>query len=581
MNQLSYSPDEFLLNGKPFRMLSGAIHYFRTLPECWEDRLKKLKACGLNTVETYCCWNLHELQEGQFDFTGLLDLGRFLDMANSLGLYAIVRPGPFICAEWDFGGLPYWLHNTPLHLRCSDPAFLAKLRPYLDKICEIVRPRLGSTGGNVLMLQVENEYGSYGDDKDYLQAIADIYLENGIDCMLFTSDGTSDAALSGGTLPQYLSTCNFGSRGREANDKHRQHFPDQPLLCTEFWNGWFDHWGEPRHVRSGAEVADAMNEVLELGGSLNLYMFHGGTNFNFWNGANHHDRYYPTITSYDYDAPLSEAGDMTEKYYAVKAALEQRFGAAPKLAVANSPKAAYGSIALTKKAGLLQNLAALAMPVNSAFPMTFEQLLLPFGFVLYSTVLVGNGGEQTLTLCDLHDRAQIFLDGKPAGIEYCAAPGEAPIKVEAAFGQEVRLDILVENMGRVNFGHRLGERKGLVGGVLFGGIYHSGWTQYPLGMTDLSKLHYGVAKAGQPVFMTGSVTVDAPMDTFVRLDGFTKGVVFVNGFNLGRFWNTAGPQKTLYLPAPLLHAGTNDLTVLELEPTGADVIQLVDTPDLG
>lgn len=589
MNKLTYNEKEFLLDGEPFRILSGAIHYFRVHPAYWEDRLKKLKACGFNTVETYCCWNLHEKQEGEFDFTSMLDVQRFLKIAQEVGLYAIVRPGPYICAEFDYGGLPYWLNNYPLHLRCYDELYLEKVRSYFGRLCDQIRPQLGENGGNVIAMQIENEYGSYGNDKDYLRAIAEIYQENGMNCLYFTSDGYDAPMLSGGSLPEYLETCNFGSRAQAALESLRRFQPDGPFLCTEFWNGWFDHWGEEHHVTSPDDAVREMNEILDANdgtGNLNFYMFHGGTNFGFTNGANFPDRYEPAVTSYDYDCPVSECGDLTPKYFKVKEALERRFGKAADIPVSNARKAAYGRVALTKKGGLFHNLDRLSRPVTTAYPQTMEELKLPFGFVMYSTTLWGafddgNNQKFCVELDGMRDRALIYINGELKGIKEAFGDRNDEVAVTCGPDDAVRLDILVENMGRVNYGAQMGEKKGL-SSVRVGYVHHSGWTMYPMELTDLSAIEYTDYQEGQPAFFAGSFTVEGePSDTFLRLEGLTKGVAFVNGFNLGRYWNEKGPQKTLYVPAPVLKKGENKVVVFELEKAEKMFVTLEDAPDLG
>lgn len=585
MNQLTYNSRTFLLDGEPFRILSGAIHYFRVPPAYWEDRLKKLKACGFNTVETYCCWNLHEKQEGEFDFSGILDIKCFLQIAQDLGLKAIVRPGPYICAEWDYGGFPYWLNRYQLHLRCYDEVYLAKVEAYFEKLFEQIRPMLGCNGGNIIAMQIENEYGSYGNDADYLRALANMYQKYQMNCLYFTSDGSTNLCLTGGTLPEYLATCNFGSKAPSHFQMLRKYRQDVPFMCMEFWNGWFDHWGEQHHVTAPKDVVAAMEEILDQNdgnGNLNFYMFHGGTNFGFTSGANHGEHYDPTVTSYDYCCPLTESGDMTEKYFMVKEALEKRFGKAEDIPVSNLPKAAYGSVELTRRGGLFHNLENLCQPVKSAYPQTFEDLKLPAGFVLYSTLLRGESGkESTVHLDGMRDRAMIYLNGELKGIQEACRERSDNVTVSWDAENRVRLDILVENMGRNNYGWNMGEKKGIAGGVRLDYVHHSGWTMYPLELTDLSSIEYTNFQEGQPAFYSGVFTVEKACDTFLRLDGFTKGVAFINGFNLGRYWNTEGPQRTLYIPAPLLKTGENELIIFELEKAAADFVTLTDQADLG
>ncbi|MBR6791251.1 MAG: beta-galactosidase [Oscillospiraceae bacterium] len=585
MAKLTYDKDHFLLDGEPFTIISGTIHYFRVFPEYWEDRLKKLKACGFNTVETYTCWNLHERKEGQFDFSGILDIARFIRTAQELGLYVILRPGPYICAELEFGGLPSWLLKYDgIKLRCNDAFYLSKVERYYKALFDQVRPFFAGNGGSILMTQIENEYGSYGDDKDYLRAIAKIYEDNGVSTMYFTSDGPTYFMLGGGTLPEYLATANFGSDGKRKLEFLKAFRPDQPVMCCEFWNGWFDHWYEEHHVREGDDTAKTFAEMLDCGGSVNFYMFHGGTNFGFTNGANYSGVYQPTVTSYDYDAPLSEAGDMTPKYFEVKAVIEERFGKVPEMDVHNSKKAAYGKVALTGMAPLLDNLDALSVPVKAAAPLTMEELGQDFGFIHYSSVIEGPCEKLPLIIDGVHDRAQIFLDGKLSGIINRCKPDEKPdLQIELGMEDSVRVDILVENMGRVNYGKKIpGERKGITRGVSLGQRAHFGWEMRSITCDDLSGLNWQPAETMEgSVFYKGSFTVGEAADTWVRLDGFKKGIVLVNGFNLGRYWNEAGPQKTLYVPAPLLKEGENEIIVLEVDGTSALEVTLTDTPDLG
>ena len=588
MGILTYKGTQFYLDGEPFVVISGAMHYFRIPRAYWRDRLLKLKECGFNTVETYTCWNLHERHEGEFDFSGNLDVVAYIETAAELGLHVILRPGPYICAEWDLGGLPSWLLNYEnMPLRCYDELFLSKLRPYFNELLRRVRPHLAVNGGNIFMLQVENEYGSYGDDKDYLRAIAQIYRENDMDCLFFTSDGPCYSMLSGGTLPEYLAVANFGSAPKAQLAVMSELYPDRPLMCGEFWSGWFDHWHEEHHVRPAEEIVQCVREFAELGASFNFYMFHGGTNFGFWNGANYIKGYEPTITSYDYNAPLNEAGDRTETYYRLREILEERYGKAPALTAKESEKAAYGKLTLTEKAMLFDNLDNLTTPVKVIEPKYMEEIGQDFGYVLYRTTIVGPKNDWPLAAEAVHDRAQIWVNGeKKATWERWNKEGmkEQPVSMPLGVGESGKLDILVENMGRVNYGHKLRDRKG-IHGVRFKLQHHFGWEMYPLTMTDLTRLAYTPAANEAiegPLFLRGTLTVEgAPKDTFLRLDGFTKGFVSVNGFNIGRYFNPAGPQKTLYVPAPFLREGENEIVVFESDATAGTTVEFLSEPDLG
>lgn len=585
MGILTFDQNHFLMDGEPYQIISGAIHYFRVPPAYWEDRLKKLKACGFNTVETYTCWNLHERREGEFDFSGLLDLEKFISTAEALELNVIVRPGPYICSEWDFGGLPSWLLSYPhLALRCNDPLYLEKVTPYYRELFRRIRPHLCTNGGKVIMLQVENEYGSYGDDKEYLRKVAAIYRENGMDCQLFTSDGTRLWMLSGGTLPELLAVANFGSAPKERAAIMKAFKPDQPFMCGEFWCGWFEHWYEEHKQYKPREIADMVQEFFDIGGSFNFYMFEGGTNFSFWNGANHTgEQYQPTITSYDCRAPLNEAGDLTETYFAIKQVIEKNTGIqAPALNVCNTPKAAYGALELTQAAPLMENIPNLAEPVHTAYPQTMEQLGQDFGYLLYSTEIHGPIEPLELIFTHLHDRAHIFVNGKLAGIQERSRRMDQ-VLIGAGTGETVRLDILVENMGRVNYGPKLFDEKGIVGGIRLGQRYHFGWDHYCLPMEELFRLNWqNAAPSTVPTFYKGTLSIEGtPCDTFLKTEHFTKGFAVVNGFNIGRFYNPAGPTKTLYVPGPFLRQGNNEIIIFESDGCEKPVVTFQSEPDLG
>ena len=589
MGILTYGEKQFYLDGKPFTVISGAMHYFRIPRAYWRDRLQKLYECGFNTVETYTCWNLHERREGEFDFSGNLDLVEYIREAEEVGLNVILRPGPYICAEWDLGGLPSWLLNYEnMPFRCYDEKFLTKLRPYYNELLTRIRPYLAVNGGPVFMLQIENEYGSYGDDKDYLRSIVDIYKENGIDCLFFTSDGPTYTMLSGGTLDGYLPVANFGSSPKSQFAVMKELYPDNPLMCGEFWCGWFDHWFEAHHVRPADEIVQCVREFAELGASFNFYMFHGGTNFGFSNGANYNDgRYCPTITSYDYNSPLNEAGDRTETYYRLRDIIKEFYGTVPPLTAKDSEKAAYGKVTLTKKAPLFENLERISSPVNVIEPKYMEEIGQDFGYVLYRAEIPGPKDNWNMSIETIHDRAQIFINGEKRATweRWDRAAMEAnPVSMPLGISELGRLDILVENMGRVNYGHKLRDRKG-IHGVRFLVQHHFGWKMYPLPMTDLSPLVYEEHDGGSiqgPVFLKGTLSVcGEPKDTFIRLDGFTKGFITVNGNNIGRYFNPAGPQKTLYVPAPFLKTGDNEIIVFESDYAENSTVEFTAVPDLG
>ena len=576
---LSYRGEQFFLNGKPFRILSGAMHYFRVPREYWRDRLLKLKACGLNTVETYACWSLHEREEGVFDFSDRLDVREYVRLARELGLFVILRPGPYICSEFDWGGLPSWLLRYPgLQVRCANPLFLEKTARYLERLMREVEDFLPQRQGNILMVQVENEYGSYGNDQAYLQELAGIYRRLGVSAMLFTSDGPNDLMISGGSLPECLVAANFGSRPEEAFAVVRRRRPNQPLFCGEFWDGWFDHWYDAHHARDAAETAQTVDKMLEMGASINLYMFHGGTNFGFCNGANDDGAYQPTVTSYDFDALLNQAGDRTPKYEAIREVLERRFGKAPCEGRPDAKKAAYGACELTEAADLLGQYSGLTggrEVRESRGLLTMEEVGQDFGFLLYRTVVRGPFERSRLYAPKVRDRAQVFIDGEPAGVWERDRRSDE-IYLEMKEGESRILEILVENMGRVNYGPAFQEeRKGLPGGVILGYQLLFGWEVVPLPMEDLSALRYGeirevsAGRAGRPRFLRGTLRIEGEAcDTYLRTDGLTKGVAYVNGHNLGRYWSVP-PTKTLYVPGAYLRPGDNEVVLLELQPGDA------------
>jgi beta-galactosidase len=581
MSELTIGQENFLLDGLPFRILAGAMHYFRVHPQYWRDRLLKLKGLGLNTLETYVAWNLHEPQSGKFDFSGWLDLEAYIRLAGELGLHVIVRPGPYICAEWEFGGLPAWLLADPaMQLRCLYPPYLRAVVGYFDALLPRLEKLQSKHGGPIIAMQVENEYGSYGNDAGYMQFIADALIARGISVPLFTSDGPEDAMLQYGTLPGIFKTVNFDTRATQAFKKLAEYQPAQPKMCAEFWDGWFDHWGERHHTRPASDAAQTLEEILQAGASVSLYMFHGGTNFGFMSGANAAPgpKYQPAITSYDYDAPLDEAGNPTEKYTAFRAVIGRLTGQDLAPVPAAVPAAAFGKVHLTQSASLWDNLETLSKPDESASPKNMEALGQNYGFIHYQTRVSGPREPARLTVRGLHDRAQVYQDGELTGILERDRPAHTlQITIPP---QGSTLEFLVENMGRVNYGPELADRKGITSGLLLGQQLLFGWVNRPLPLDDLSALRFTPGLPGRfPAFFRGTFEVETPADTYLLLPGWTKGVAWINGFNLGRYWRR-GPQKTLYIPAPLLKPGRNELTVLELHKLGRPIVELRDQPDL-
>ena len=575
--------ERFYLDGEPFTIRSGAIHYFRVPRPYWRDRLLKLKECGFNTVETYVAWNVHESHEGDFDFSGEKDVAAFLRTAQELGLYAIVRPGPFICAEWEAGGFPAWLFaDRNMRLRCNCAPYMQKVERYFKRLFAELSPCAIEHGGNVILWQVENEYGSYGNDKEYLRRLVEIYRENGIAGQLFTADGAWINMLVKGALPETcLPFVTFGSRTEEAMRCVDLFVKNTPKMCAEFWCGWFDHWGEEHHTRTSEDVLKDLEPFFIHGWSFNFYMFHGGTNFGFMNGANSGEKYMPTVTSYDYCGLLTEAGDRTETYYKVRDMFIKYGVNVPALTAKESKKAAYGKVRFTERAYLFEQLEALSKPITSTYPPYMEEIGQNYGYILYSTVVPKGLEEDRLFLDNVADRALVYLDGKKIATVDRNEP--MPDVLFDTEDGDRRLDILVENRGRINYGTDIGDRKGLES-VRLSSAKLFGWTVYPLEMQDLSGLHFtpnGGGTTDLPVFMQATFTVDEPCDTFVQITGARRGFIMLNGYNLGRFNNDEGPQKTLYVPAPYVKAGENELVIFSSDGADENVTAVFsDTPEL-
>ncbi|WP_261718101.1 beta-galactosidase family protein [Streptomyces sp. FZ201] len=565
MSEFTVGDTDFLLDGRPVRLLSGALHYFRVHEAQWGHRLRMLRAMGLNCVETYVPWNRHEPRPG--GFRDVEALGRFLDAAAEAGLWAIVRPGPYICAEWENGGLPHWV---PGRARTRDGRFVAAVEAWFARLLPQVVSRQIDRGGPVVLVQVENEYGSYGSDARYLAGLAELLRALGVTVPLFTSDGPEDHMLTGGSVPGVLATVNFGSHAREAFRTLRAHRPDGPLMCMEFWCGWFDHWGAEHVVRDPADAAKALREVLGCGASVNLYMAHGGTSFAGWAGANrggelHDGPLEPDVTSYDYDAPVDEAGRPTPKFWAFREVLaEYAGGPLPEPPPPPAPLAGGGEAVLTAWAPLEAVLEACGGPeVSGPVPPTFEELDVDRGLVRYEVTVPGPRRPYPLTVRGLRDLAVVYVDGERAGV----LTEEEPRLREPVAGH-ARVELWVESLGRVNYGPRCGEAKGITGGILHERQYLHDVRARGLRLDDLeevSAVPFGAPDgSGARGLYRGTVTVRGAGDALLELPGWTRGFVWLNGFNLGRYWS-AGPQRALFVPGPVLVEGENEIRVLELE----------------
>jgi len=581
---------DFLLDGRPYQVISGALHYFRVHPAQWADRIHKARLMGLNTIETYVAWNVHAPEPDVFDLTGPRDLGRFLDLVAAEGMHAIVRPGPYICAEWDNGGLPAWLFARPgVGVRRDEPVYLDAVSDYLSHVLPLVAERQVTRGGPVVAVQVENEYGAYGDDASYLRTLAALTRAQGIEVPLVTCDQADDAMLARGGLPELHRTATFGSRSTERLATLRRHQPTGPLMCMEFWDGWFDSWGRPHRTTAPEQTARELDDLLAAGASVNIYMFHGGTNPGLTNGANDKGQYLPITTSYDYDAPLAEDGTATAKFHAMRKVIA-RYAPVPDELPAERVPAPVLDVDLPQRVPLADVVGLLGTPRSWDRLPTADEAGQWSGLTLYLTDVTAR--DRAVTFAEVRDRALVTLDDEPVGTLSRTA-GERTLALPGRGG---RLGVLVEDQGRVNYGPRIGEPKGLVGPARTAVRELTAWQTLPVALDPLpTAVLDALRSAGSggpdlaadvgsplagPVWTRGTFSSVAGADHFLRLDGWTKGFVWVNGTLLGRYWS-AGPTGTLYVPGPLVHAGDNELVVLELHATGAARVRFVAAPDLG
>ena len=576
---------KFYMDGEEFHIYSGAMHYFRIPEEYWEDRLLKLKAAGLNTVETYVPWNWHEPKKGQFNFEGMLNIEKFVKLAGDLGLFVIVRPGPYICAEWDFGGLPAWLlKDKNISLRCWDKAYIKAVENFFKELLPRLVPYQLTKGGKIIAMQVENEYGSFGRDKKYLYWLRDLMKNLGIDAQLFTSDGEDRYFFSGGGIPEEFMVANFGGYNENRFNDLKLIQPDKPLMCGEHWCGWFDRWGAKHHTDNAEEsLGKSLDGFFKEDANFNLYMFHGGTNFGFSSGANYYDCYCPTTTSYDYGAPLNEYGGYTEKYFVLRERMKKQLGKELPELPEDAKTTSYGKIKFTEFADLKDVYKKFAVHKKSHIPHYMEHYSQNSGLILYSTVVKGFYGKTELNAFGVHDIAYIYINGELKHIyDRTKLKGRALYEESfsvdiPAFEGEIKIDILVQALGRINYARRIYDRKGL-DEIYLGGQAIVDWDVYCMELDCAPEIEFTRKHSDFPCFMKATFKAENKADTFVDMRGFTNAIVYVNGFNLGRFLKR-GPQYTLYLPAPLLK-DENEIVVLELECTKKKEIALIDKPIL-
>lgn len=569
---------EFLLDGQPFQIISGEIHPARIPAEYWRQRIKMAKAMGCNTISAYIFWNYHESEEGVYDFsTWNHNIREFIKIVQEEEMWLILRPGPYVCAEWESGGIPPYLLRIPdIKLRCLDPRYMAAAERYIARLAEEINPYLITKGGPILMLQIENEYGSFGKDKNYLLRLKEVWASLGIDVPTFTGDGPTTSMLEAGTLPGSAVGLDSGSSLEDFALAAKMN-PGVPVFSSETYTGWLTHWGEKWVKTDSVKFLKEVKFLMDNKKSFNFYVLHGGTNFGFTAGANSGGKgYEPDITSYDYDAPVNEQGRPTPKYMILRNLLNSYLPKGKKLPPIPDqiPAIELSPITMQPFSSVWDNLP---QPVNSIQPKTFEAYGQNYGFILYKTELADHN-KGVLTVTDIHDYGTVFLNGVYIG-KLDRREGINSIDIPASNVEAPVLEILVEAMGRINYGKNIIDRKGITDSVTFNGMALMNWKVYNLPMDR--KFIYDLRSSGKSLkkpgvffkgnFMLNSVAGNLSSDTYIDVSNFIKGVVWVNGHNLGRYWNI-GPQKRLFCPSSWMREGINEIMVFDLHQTEAKPI---------
>jgi len=560
-----FSPAEFLLDDQPFRIISGEMHPARIPEQYWRHRIQMAKAMGCNTISVYIFWNYHETEEGVYDFsTGNRNIAEFFRIAHDEEMWVIVRPGPYVCAEWEFGGIPPYLLRIPdIKVRCMDPRYMAAAERYIKRLSEELKPFLITRGGPILMLQIENEYGSYANDRNYMARLKEAWIENGIDIPAFTGDGPTIFMLEAGTLPGCAVGLDSGSSPDDFSLAAKMN-PGVPVFSSEMYPGWLTHWGEEWARPDTAALLKEVKFLMDNNKSFNLYVIHGGTNFGFTAGANSGGKgYEPDVTSYDYDAPVNEQGLPTAKYMALRKLIGSYLPKGKKLPQIPDPLPAI-EIPLIFPVRFTSIWDNLPQPVSSVTPLSFEAYGQDHGFILYTTELIGHK-KGKLTVTDIHDYATVFLDGEYVG-RLDRREGINSIDLPAGKTTNPLLEILVEAMGRINYGPALLDRKGITERVTLNNMTLMNWKIYKLPVDwkfvyDLRSSGRSVNKQG--IFFKANFSIISTADTYFDLSNYAKGIVWVNGHNLGRYWNI-GPQRRLYCPASFLKTGLNEIIIFDL-----------------
>lgn len=575
----------FLLNGEPFVIKAAELHYARIPEVYWEHRIKMCKALGMNTICLYVFWNFHEQEEGKFDFTNEKNVAKFCRIAQENGMYIILRPGPYACAEWEMGGLPWWLlKKKDMKVRSLDPYFMERTEIYMKALGKQLAPLQLAKGGNILMVQVENEFGGYGVDIPYMTAIRDIVRRAGFNqSVLFECDW--DSTFERNALDDLLWTLNFGTGANIDKEFKRlsEVLPDTPLMCSEFWSGWFDHWGRKHETRPAAKMVEGIKDMLDRNISFSLYMAHGGTTFGHWGGANS-PTYSAMCSSYDYDAPISEAGWTTPKYFLLQELLGKYRSPREKACEvpAPFPVIEIPAIELKETASLFEQLPA---PIRNVQIKPMEDFNQGWGSILYRTTLAAATDANTLLrITEAHDWAQVYANGTLLG-SLDRRKGDNQI-VLPQLPAGTQLDILVEAMGRVNFGSTIHDRKGITEKVELikpgkDAVALNNWNVYniPVDYQFAKQKKYASSPANGPTYYKATFDLQETGDTFIDMNTWGKGMVWVNGHALGRFWEI-GPQQTLFLPGCWLKKGRNEIIIFDLKGPSKATVQGLKTPIL-
>ncbi|MCK9411820.1 MAG: beta-galactosidase [Prolixibacteraceae bacterium] len=566
VHTFTLSKSGFLLDGKPFQIISGEMHPARIPVEYWRHRIQMAKAMGCNTIAAYVFWNYHETEPGIFDFqTGNHNISQFIRLVHEEGMFFMLRPGPYVCAEWDFGGLPSYLLSIPdIKVRCMDPRYTEAVERYIKTLALQVKDFQVTKGGPIVMVQVENEYGSYGNDRTYMKWVQEMWKENGIEIPLYTADGAAPFMLEAGSLPDAAIGLDPGTNAANFAEATNVN-PNVPSFCSELYPGWLTHWGEQWQRPDTTKLFTDVKWLMDNKKPFNFYVIHGGTNFGYWAGANAFapNQYQPDVTSYDYDAPINEMGQATPKYLALRKLLAKYLPTNQKLPAipASVPVIEISEISLTTSASVWDNLPAV---IQSPQPKPMEIFGQKGGFILYRTKLIGHK-KGKLRITELHDYATIFVDGKYVGKLDRANKSENIIELPASSMTNPQLDILVEGMGRINFAEFMIDRKGITDRVSLNGMTLMNWEIFTLPFDEayLNKLKFSLGEVTRPGnFFKGEFELASIGDTYIDLSDWEKGVVWVNGHNLGRYWKI-GPQRQLYCPAPWLNKGKNEIIIFD------------------